>query len=312
MMGGVNNCTYTLMPPKKRKLVAGQQTLPFVVPSSSSSLLTSLPTSSLSVSTTTVDKGNTCEWIRFSQPKYLRDHPWICVRIDGVYCIYCTGHRKSVKSQSPVFVSKPFTGRKHDKLVRHETSKAHMQAADDFREAAVRKASHNTVVDVARQIPVVTEDGEAFKDILRLMHFLNKQEIAHTTNLSFHRELCIMVGNTTLPRLDKSKRTNYGSEQTMEELVRAIGVTLEEDILNEVCSSAYYGIIIDEATDIATTKQLGICVSYINSSGDVIVRNLKILEVVQGTADVLTDAIVSYLTHCSSAIGVDKACWWLN
>ena len=74
------------------------------------------------------------------------------------------------------------------------------------------------------------------------MYFLNKQEIAHTTNLSFLRGF---------PRLDKSKRTNYGSEQTMEELVRAIGVTLGEDILYEVCSSAYYGIIIDEATDIA-------------------------------------------------------------
>ena len=86
------------------------------------------------------------------------------------------------------------------------------------------------------------------------MNFLNKNEIAHTTNLGFLRELCILVGNTTLSKLDKSKRTNYGSEQTMEELVRAIGVTLEEDILNEVRLSAYYGIIIDDATDIATSK----------------------------------------------------------
>lgn len=214
------------------------------------------------------------------------------------YIVYTVlvGHRKSVKSQSQVFVSKPFTGR-YDKLVRHEDSKAHVQAADDFREAEVRKASHSTVVDVVRQIPVVTEDGEAFKDLLRLMYFLNKNEIPHTTNLGFLRELCILVGNTTLPKLDKSKRTNYGSEQTMEELVRAIGVTLEEDILNEVRLSAYYGIIIDEETDISLSKQLGICVSYINSSGSVTVRNLKILEVTQGTADVLTDAIVNYVTH---------------
>ena len=44
-------------------------------------------------------------------------------------------------------------------------------------------------------------------------------------------------------------------------------------------------------------KQLGICVLYINSCGNVTVRIFKILEVTQGTADVLTDTIVNYLTQ---------------
>ena len=53
----------------------------------------------------------------------------------------------------------------------------------------------------------------------------------------------------------------------------------------------------DEATDISVTKQLGLCVQYLGSDAEVQTRNLKLLEVSQGTADVITDSIVNYLTY---------------
>ena len=126
--------------------------------------------------------------------------------------MYCSGHRRSIKSKSPVFITQPFTEHRYDKFI---CSKAHTHAAEDFREAESKKTFQRTVVDVGNKVLEVTEDEEAFKDLLRLMYFLHKQEIPHTTNRNLLRELCMMVGNTTLPRLNKSKRTNYCSEKTM-------------------------------------------------------------------------------------------------
>ena len=104
-------------------------------------------------------------WISFDELKYRSLHPWITIKSDGVYCMYCSGYRRSIKSKSPVFVTQPFTGHRYDKLIRHEISKAHTHAAEDFRVAESRKASQRTV-DVANKIPEVTEDGEALLNVL--------------------------------------------------------------------------------------------------------------------------------------------------
>ena len=61
--------------------------------------------------------------------------------------------------------------------------------------------------------------------------------------------------------------------------MRAVGITLERDVLTHIQASPYYGIVVDEATDITVTKQLGIGITYITSSGNVVVKNLKLLEI---------------------------------
>ena len=89
---------------------------------------------------------------------------------------------------------------------------------------------------------------------------------------------------------------NYNSEQAMAEMVEAIGVSLEEQFLREVQASPYYSIIIDEAADISVTKQLGLCIQYLGEGGETCVKYMKLMELSKGTADVITDAIVDYLT----------------
>ena len=91
------------------------------------------------------------------------------------------------------------------------------------------------------------------------MHvLLTKKEIPHTTNFADLKELCIQLGNTTSP--DLVKNANYQSEKIMAEMVQAIGVILEDKILEDIKKSPYYSLIMDEATNISVTKQLGLCV----------------------------------------------------
>ena len=57
----------------------------------------------------------------------------------------------------------------------------------------------------------------------------------------------------------------------------------------------FYSAFIDEATDISVTKQLGLCVQYFDVEKAVVqVCNLKLLEINNGTAEAITEAILSY------------------
>ncbi|KAI6651871.1 Zinc finger protein [Oopsacas minuta] len=46
---------------------------------------------------------------------------------------------------------------------------------------------------------------------------------------------------------------------------------------------------------ISVTKQLGISIQYLDNNSVVRTRNLKLLEIIHGTADVITEAVISYL-----------------
>ena len=83
---------------------------------------------------------------------------------------------------------------------------------------------------------------------------------------------------------------------TMNEMVRAIALSLEEEILLEARASPYFSLILDEATDISVNRQLGICIQYLLEGGFIKVCNIKLLEVKSGLADVITKAILQYLT----------------
>lgn len=52
---------------------------------------------------------------------------------------------------------------------------------------------------------MLTADKEAFIDALKVTYFLNKEEIAHTTNFKELKCLCERLGNESLKRLDKAK-----------------------------------------------------------------------------------------------------------
>lgn len=184
---------------------------------------------------------------------------------------------------SATFVSEPFTGVRPDKLLQHEKSHTHESAASSYREQLSRDASQLDVVQVMTRANTLTVDEEAFADALRCMYHLNKHEVAHTSNFKSLN----LFGKY---KISKAKNLNYESEMTMQEMVKAIE-TIEEDIITEAALSPYYSLIFDEVTDVSVHKQLGLCIQYVNPSGKVVARNLKLLELQQGTADYITQAI---------------------
>ena len=82
------------------------------------------------------------------------------------------------------------------------------------------------------------------------LYWLAKHDIPHTTNFNPLRDLCINLCNTTLIRLQAARNRTYGSKQSMHEMLNAVCDILEDTILQEVCASPYYAIIMDESTDL--------------------------------------------------------------
>ena len=300
------------MPLKKLKLSEGQQRLGMNFftsqesiesnsdtdrPCSESSSFVKLDAGSFGESESSSSRrGTTTSWRSFGESKWRDIYPWLLLKEDGLYCQYCIHNKHEVRSRSGVFITMPYTGNRPDKLGKHESCKAHADSQMVYQEWKTRVANKSTVVSMVERSNTLTVDEFAFCDAMRCMYYLNKHEIAHTTNFSGLRELCVLLGNRSLSVLKKSGNTNYESEQIMGEIVEVIGITLEEEILSEVNKSPFYSIILDEATDISVTKQLGISIQYLDNNAVVRTRNLKLLEIIHGTADVITEAVISYLT----------------
>ena len=114
------------MPPnQKKQKLNGQQTIGF---GASGLQLEKPPTNggeSLSSSTSTFvssHHGGVESWPSFSQPKYTKNHPWLMLKPDGMYCCYCFAHQPCMQSGTTVFITSPFTGNCSDKLLQHERS----------------------------------------------------------------------------------------------------------------------------------------------------------------------------------------------
>ena len=56
------------------------------------------------------------------------------------------------------------------------------------------------------------------------------------------------------------EKNTHRSDQSKHQ---AISTIIEEDLLKMICTSPLYSIVLDEATDVSTMKQLGFVVQYL-------------------------------------------------
>ena len=127
-------------------------------------------------------RGNTTSWRSFGESKWRDIYPWLLLKEDGLYCKYCIYNKHEVRSRSGVFITMPYTGNRPDKLRRHESCTAHADSQIVYQEWVTRVANKSTVLNMVERSNILTVDEFAFCDAMRCMYYLNKHEIAHTTN----------------------------------------------------------------------------------------------------------------------------------
>ena len=94
-------------------------------------------------------------------------------------------------------------------------------------------------------------------------------------------------------------------------MIEAIGFTIEKDLLQKLCASPFYSVVLDESTDLSTVKQLGLVVEYLDTQlGISQTRYLKLVDLtpaVHTTADVIVNVVTRYLeTTASPPPGIAK------
>ena len=97
--------------------------------------------------------------------------------------------------------------------------------------------------------------------------------------------------------LNVAGNAQYTSEHIVQELVGILAQQIEHAQLQVLSNSRFYGLMIDESTDISVLKQLVLHGRYVSEAGQPCSTLLRIVDLVDGTAERIEEAIKAYLAE---------------
>ena len=97
--------------------------------------------------------------------------------------------------------------------------------------------------------------------------------------------------------LNVAGNAQYTSEHIVQELVGILAQQIEHAQLQVLSNSRFYGLMIDESTDISVLKQLVLHGRYVSEAGQPCSTFLRIVDLVDGTAERIEEAIKAYLAE---------------
>lgn len=179
-------------------------------------------------------------------------------------------------------------------LTRHQDSAMHKEALEQERACQVVKLRGSIREAVQKQ---TTLQRGALISAMECLYWLCKQEIPHSTNYQPLLSLALSLGCTHLSALNVGKKCAlYYSERIVQELLSILAQQIEDDQLAALSNSQFHGLMIDESTDISVVNQLVLYGRYVNETGEPCTSFLKIVDLFDGTAERIEEALQAYLT----------------
>ena len=240
-------------------------------------------------------------------PKWKEDFPWLELSEEGtgLFCEWCRKHSrrpKKVGVGKATWIDLPCTTITRQSLVRHGKSECHIAAT----KMEVNLASAKKCSGIERVFDqVVSVEKKAFIGALKCMYWLNKREIAHTTNFSPLLELCKSLGVSYLEDMTCGQNAKYTSECFMQEGIQALAEVVSRDIVKSLQASPFFGLCVDETTDVTITKQLIVYCRYI-VEGKVKTGFLHIAELPNGLAVTISEKILQICSELQ--LDLNKFC----
>ena len=220
-----------------------------------------------------------------------RDEP---DKIVGVLCKLCRKHGTRQQNHAGTWTDKPMSCIRKDLLKHHGESVMHRNAEDH--ETTLAQSQCDGGIRMAFEKGIAAQ-RVAVQGAMKVVYWLCKEEVAHTTKYESLVDLAISLGCTYLEELNVSARANYRSRRIVGEFIELLSSILEKDILVKVKASPYYSLMTDESTDVAILKQLVIVARYVLPTGEVETNYMHIVDIPDGTATTIEDAILSYLAN---------------
>ena len=171
-----------------------------------------------------------------------------------MYCKLCHKfNTRNRQNQSVVWNKEPCVTIHKDMLSRYEGSVMHREALEQEHACKMVRARGGIKEALDKQ---VTLQRQALIAAMKCLYWLCKQEIAHTTNYEPLLSLVKNLGCTHLSALNVGGNAHYTSERIIQELVITLAQQIEDSQLHALRTSPFYGLMIDESTDVSITKQL--------------------------------------------------------
>lgn len=109
----------------------------------------------------------------------------------------------------------------------------------------------------------ISQKSRAVVSAMRNVYWLAKEQVA-TLKYSSLNQLLVLQGCPDIVHLSRSKNADYSSYHIAEEMQDAISSCLKQDLQEEISKASSYGILVDESTDIGTSKNLIVYLRLVN------------------------------------------------
>ena len=144
----------------------------------------------------------------------------------GLVCTICQRHRSRQRNSAGTWTDKPCTHLRKDMLQRHQGSDMHRRAEEM---ETTRLASLRDGGIVRAFSARVSVQRKALVGALRIVYWLAKEEVAHTTKFKSPMDLAIELGSNYLRELHLGGNAHYTSEQAVSELLQYLS-TREDSV----------------------------------------------------------------------------------
>ena len=175
------------------------------------------------------------------QPKWFTQYPWLNYSVDGkvATCYACSTF---LKDNAFTFSN----WKKPERLTKHHQSDAHSLAMTkwlEYREMERKSSSIISIIDDGHR-KYVQRNREFLRVIIKCLFYTAQQNIAQRG----HEE--------DRSNLEQRSDVNRGKLEIFADLIIEL-------ICEDVRDSGWYGIIIDETSDLSRAEQVSFCLSYI-------------------------------------------------
>ena len=107
-----------------------------------------------------------------------------------------------------------------------------------------------------------------------------------------------------LHNLKHGENANYTSRRITQEFLQVMSDQIESVQLKALLSSPYYSIMVDETTDISIVKEMALYARFIScTDGTIVTSFLKIVELSDGRAETVEEAILTMSGPLSGLVG---------
>ena len=198
-------------------------------------------------------------------------------------------HKTDQRNHAGTWTSKPCACIRRDIIDRHSKSVMHREAVE--KEALLKQSMRDGGIARAFE-KLVTAQRNAVVGAMKIIYWLAKEEVAHTTKYESLLDLAISLGCDYLKELNVADNATYRSRQIVGEFLQTISLEIEKDTLQKFGSSTYFLLMTDESTDISVLKQLVLVARYILPTGDVATSFVAIEDLTDGKAETIETAII--------------------